>query len=236
MKYISQINAFWNWARLNELPSGSGYLYFAILDCANTCGWKDEFNAPNSTLQAMAGLDRYGLTRYRNILIQAGLITYKQGKRGNAGIYTITPLYDEDGAICCTSATSSATDNATSSAHILQQVPHTSCNNSCTHTKSKSKSKSKSSNPISTDVDIAPCKKPYGEFNNVLLSDPELEKLKARFSDWDKRIERLSVYIANHPNKYKNHYATILTWADMDTKKGENNARQGSGPNFGITL
>ena len=117
---------------------------------------------------------------------------------------------------------------------ILQPVPQQSCNQSCNHTKSKSKSKS--SNPISTDVDIAPCKKSYGEFNNVLLSDPELEKLKARFSDWEKRIERLSVYIANHPNKYKNHYATILTWADMDTQKGENNARQGSGPNFGITL
>ena len=123
MKYISQINAFWNWARLNELPSGSGYLYFAILDCANTCGWKDEFNAPNSTLQAMAGLDKYSLSRYRNILIQAGLITYKLGKRGTAGTYTITPLYDTsiDG-IGCTGATNLATNLATSSATILQPI------------------------------------------------------------------------------------------------------------------
>lgn len=231
MKYISQINAYWNWVKLNELPSRAGYLYFAILDCANAAGWKDEFNAPNSTLQAMAGLDRNGIARCRNALIQAGLITYKQGnKRGSAGIYSVIPLYDTR----IDAQNSALNDTQSDTQNELKVILKASSNS--VHTKSKSKSKSKSSNPISTDVDIAPCKKPYGEFNNVLLSDTELEKLKARFSDWDKRIERLSVYIANHPNKYKNHYATILTWADMDTKKGDNNARQGSGPNFGITL
>ena len=61
MKYITQINAYWNWVKLNDLSSRAGYLYFAILDCANTAGWKGEFNAPNSTLQAMAGLDKNGL-------------------------------------------------------------------------------------------------------------------------------------------------------------------------------
>ena len=94
MQYISQINAYWNWVKLNALPSRAGYLYFAILDCANTAGWKREFNAPNSTLQAMAGLDKNGLTRYRNILIQQGLIKYKAGDRGATGKYEIVQLYD----------------------------------------------------------------------------------------------------------------------------------------------
>lgn len=93
MKYINQLNAYWNWVKLNPLPSRAGYLYFAILDCANTAGWKREFNAPNSTLQAMAGLDKNGLSRYRNVLIQQGLIEYRQGNRGNTGIYKIVPLY-----------------------------------------------------------------------------------------------------------------------------------------------
>lgn len=93
MNYISQLNAYWNWVKLNPLPSRAGYLYFAILDCANTAGWKREFNAPNSTLQAMAGLDKNGLSRYRNVLIQQGLIEYRQGNRGNTGIYRIVPLY-----------------------------------------------------------------------------------------------------------------------------------------------
>lgn len=94
MKYLSQINAFWNWAKLNELPSRAGYLYFAILDCANTAGWKREFNAPNSTLQAMAGLDKNGLARCRNILVQSGLIQYTAGRKGQSGTYTVIPLYD----------------------------------------------------------------------------------------------------------------------------------------------
>lgn len=68
-------------------------MYFAILDCANTAGWKQEFNAPNSTLQAMTGLDKNGLSRYRNVLVQHGLIEYRQGNRGNTGIYKIVPLY-----------------------------------------------------------------------------------------------------------------------------------------------
>lgn len=93
MNYIKQLNAYWNWVKLNELPSRAGYLYFAILDCANAAGWKSEFNAPNSTLQAMAGLGKTDLCRYRNLLIQAGLIYYAAGKRGAAGTYRIRPLY-----------------------------------------------------------------------------------------------------------------------------------------------
>lgn len=93
MKYINQLNAYWNWARLNPLPSKAGYLYFALLDCANAAGWKREINAPNSTLQAMAGLDKNGLARYRNLLVQNGLIEYKPGNRGSNGVYKIAPLY-----------------------------------------------------------------------------------------------------------------------------------------------
>lgn len=92
MKYINQLNAYWNWARLNPLPSKAGYLYFALLDCANAACWKREINVPNSTLQAMAGLDKNGLVRYRNQLIQNGLIEYKPGNRGSNGTYKIIPL------------------------------------------------------------------------------------------------------------------------------------------------
>ena len=108
MNYIKQLNAYWNWVKLNDLPSRAGYLYLALLDCANAAGWKSEFNAPNSTLQAMAGLDKTGLNRYRNLLVQNGLIRYTPGKRGTTGCYRIIPLYatqnatysSDDSAIC----------------------------------------------------------------------------------------------------------------------------------------
>ena len=56
----------------------------------------------------------------------------------------------------------------------------------------------------------------YGAYNNVLLSDTDLEKLKAEFPDYKERIERLSEYIASTGKSYKNHLATIRSWAKKD--------------------
>lgn len=64
-----------------------------------------------------------------------------------------------------------------------------------------------------------PVKHKYGEYNNVLLTDDELEKLKAEFPDWENRIERLSSYVASTGKSYKSHYATIRNWARNDKTK-----------------
>ena len=56
----------------------------------------------------------------------------------------------------------------------------------------------------------------YGEYKNVLLTDDDLEKLKAEFPDWEARVERLSSYIASTGKSYKNHLATIRNWARRD--------------------
>lgn len=56
-----------------------------------------------------------------------------------------------------------------------------------------------------------------GEFENVLITEEELEKLKERFPyDWEDKIERLSEYMSSKGKRYKSHYATILTWAKKD--------------------
>ena len=59
----------------------------------------------------------------------------------------------------------------------------------------------------------------YGEYNNVLLTDDELSKLKTEYSDYEERIERLSSYIASKGTKYKSHYATIRNWARKDKEQ-----------------
>lgn len=57
----------------------------------------------------------------------------------------------------------------------------------------------------------------HGEYQNVLLSDDDLEKLKAEFpADWAQRIQRLSEYMASSGKSYKNHLATIRNWARRD--------------------
>ena len=61
-----------------------------------------------------------------------------------------------------------------------------------------------------------PVKHKYGEYNNVLLTDEEMEKLKTEYPDIDERIERLSSYVASTGKSYKSHYATIRNWARKD--------------------
>ena len=60
----------------------------------------------------------------------------------------------------------------------------------------------------------------YGMYNNVLLSDEEMEKLQNEFPyDYQERIERLSEYIASKGAKYKDHLATIRSWARKDQSR-----------------
>lgn len=62
-----------------------------------------------------------------------------------------------------------------------------------------------------------PVKHKYGQYDNVLLTDEELAKLKQEFPyDWQRRIENLSEYIASTGKGYKNHLATIRNWARRD--------------------
>ena len=65
-----------------------------------------------------------------------------------------------------------------------------------------------------------PARYEYGRYNNVLLSDIELEALKSEFpSDWQVRIDRLSEYCESTGKIYKNHLATIRNWARRDEEK-----------------
>ena len=100
--------------------------------------------------------------------------------------------------------------------------------------KDKDKDKDNIIPPISPNGDIVPLegerphKHKYGEYKNVLLTDDELEKLKAEYADYLDRIERLSSYLASTGKTYKSHYATIRNWARADAEKGRSN---GAKPN-----
>ena len=71
-----------------------------------------------------------------------------------------------------------------------------------------------------------PTKHKYGEYQNVLLTDDELAKLKEEFFDWKERIERLSSYIASTGKSYKNHLATIRNWARKDQEQGKTRRKE----------
>ena len=78
--------------------------------------------------------------------------------------------------------------------------------------------------PLSADSPLPEAKeKPdkrhkHGEYKNVLLSDDDMDTLKAEFpADYGERIERLSSYIASSGKSYKNHLAVIRSWAKRDS-------------------
>jgi hypothetical protein len=70
-----------------------------------------------------------------------------------------------------------------------------------------------------------PAKKKYGEFQNVLLTDPEYEKLEADFGNLYlvKAIDFLDAYIEEKGYKSKSHNLAIRRWV-MDAVK-ENEAK-----------
>ena len=78
------------------------------------------------------------------------------------------------------------------------------------------------------ESDAPPPKKPvkhkHGQYQNVLLTDEELEKVKAEFPrDSAERVVRMSEYIASKGVAYKSHLATIRAWAkkDREAPKGK---------------
>ena len=69
-----------------------------------------------------------------------------------------------------------------------------------------------------------PVKHQYGTYQNVLLSDVELQKLQSEFpTDWQERIDNVSGYCRSHGKAYKDYLATIRNWARRDARQG--NAR-----------
>ena len=82
------------------------------------------------------------------------------------------------------------------------------------------------SNPNpNTNTKAAPTKKQkhkYGEYQNVLLSDEDVKKLKEKFpTDWQSRVEQLSQGIELKGYTYKNHYLAILKWAEREYPKAK---------------
>ena len=62
----------------------------------------------------------------------------------------------------------------------------------------------------------------YGIYQNVKLSEKELETLKTEFpSSYEQTIDNLSDYMKRTGKKYDSHFAAIRKWAKEDAKKAE---------------
>ncbi len=83
----------------------------------------------------------------------------------------------------------------------------------------KSKDSIGESKATATKVaELSPPKLTFGEFENVKLTQAELDKLNKRWKPEQvvSSIEDLSIYLKNTNKKYKSHYATLLNWLKKD--------------------
>ncbi len=194
MNYLAEILAFYDLVQVKQLSTGQIALWHALMAINNRCTWIEWFTVPNLTLELNTGMSRSGVLKARNALKQYGLIDFKVNgtKATNYKMITIAKSKQESNQIGKQVSTQDGKQ-------VGKQVRNTL--NKRKETKLKKESK----------------KKAYGEYQHVLFSDEEYEKLKAYFpNDYEKRIQSLDEYIQKSGKKYKDFLLTLKTWARRD--------------------
>lgn len=194
MNYLAEILAFYDLVQVKQLSTGQIALWHALMAINNRCTWIEWFTVPNLTLELNTGMSRSGVLKARNALKQYGLIDFKVNgtKATNYKMITIAKSKQESNQIGKQVSTQDGKQ-------VGKQVRNTL--NKRKETKLKKESK----------------KKAYGEYQHVLFSDEEYEKLKAYFPrDYEKRIQSLDEYIQKSGKKYKDFLLTLKTWARRD--------------------
>lgn len=202
MNYLAEILAFNNWIRYNSGINKSDIcLWHALMYMANRFYWK-EFNVPMLTLLSESKLTKNDLYKSRNKLKQFGLLDFKERGGNKSTIYKMNSVVSLYG-------TQNDTQNGTQI--ITQDMTQSMAQNvNILKTRNK-KPETRNKKEI--------IKEKFGEFENVLLSVDELQKLKSKLgAETESYIERLSSYIASSGKRYKSHYATILSWTQKDAK------------------
>lgn len=202
MNYLAEILAFNNWIRYNSGISKSDIcLWHGLMSMANRFSWR-EFNAPILTLLSESKLTKNEFYKSRNKLKQFGLLDFKERGGNRATLYKMNSVVSLYGTQMNTQ-TMTQTDIQIGTKGVTQNVNILKTKNQKLKTKNKKEI----------------IKEKFGEFENVLLSADELQKLKSKLgAETESYIERLSSYIASSGKKYKSHYATILSWTQKDTK------------------
>ena len=86
--YIRQLNAFNRWLDAHYLPPAAQLLWYKLIALFNACGWTQWVQADNLRLTVMIGAgSEKAAIHARDALVQAGLLEYVRGTRGNPNRY-----------------------------------------------------------------------------------------------------------------------------------------------------
>lgn len=201
-----------------DMPPSARCLYFLLAMLADDDGF---VNAPNSIMrQAGSTLDDMKLLLVKRFILkfESGVIVIKHWKIHNLiqkDRYSETKYLEEKSMLALDENKAYTEADTTVYPECIQSVsnlePQVRVGKVSTGKSSVGKDKEEAAPP-------KPTRHKYGLYENVLLTDEEYLKLKEEFPhDLSERIERLSEYIASTGKKYKNHLATIRSWARKDT-------------------
>ena len=212
LNYITQLNTFENLCT-GILPPKAQMIYYKLFKWSNRFGLGNPFRVANSILMLETGIKNVNtFTSNRNLLKQYGFIDFKPATNKLATEYILLDLtvWGNNTLPQIAPQTALQTEPQTAPPYIY------SINNIQSNKTKQNKTKKEKA-----------VRHKYGQYQNVLLSDDELEKLKTEFpSDWQERIERVSEYCASKGATYKNYLATIRNWAKRDIKNKDQPARQ----------
>ena len=211
MNYLKEILTFENWLDYNSNVNKSDIrLWYTLMYTANRFNWK-EFSISISSLIFKSKLSKSDIYRSRNKLKQFGLIDFKEKKGNQCTVYKINSCVSLFGTHF---GTQFETESGTTFDTPFNTVSETSIDTNVGDI-NKTKNINKNINKNKKEI----IKEKFGEFENVLLSVDELQKLKSKLgAETESYIERLSSYIASSGKRYKSHYATILSWTQKDAK------------------
>lgn len=92
MNYIREITAFNQWAADQALSPSERILWYALMDIANSTGWKPSFNAAVSGLIRLTGMSKNTIYAARNKLAERGVITVESRPGGLSAVYSMTSI------------------------------------------------------------------------------------------------------------------------------------------------
>ena len=217
LNYITQLNTFENLCT-GILPPKAQMIYYKLFKWSNRFGLGNPFRVANSILMLETGIKNvHTFTSNRNLLKQHGFIDFKPATNKLATEYILLDLtvLGNNTLPQIAPQTALQTEPQIAPQTALQtepqiELPYIYSINNIQSNKTK-QNKTKKEKAV---------RHKFGQYQNVLLSDEELTKLKDEFpADWQQRIEKVSEYVASTGKHYSNYLATIRNWAKRDKSK-----------------
>lgn len=169
--YILLNEGFYRWLETDHLPIQSQLLFLKLVHLFNLSGWSEWLVVDNQRMMALVQTKReQTVIEYRDKLLEKQLLFYIKGKKESPNKYKLNDefAFINEAKSVVKNEVNSVVKNA-----VYPEV-NTAINTANIYKQNKTK-------PNKTKKEII--KDKFGEFENVLLTKEELDKLKSKFGE-----------------------------------------------------